>query len=238
MTNSNTNTAKKKINKSDILSTLRRQIITMELRPGAALDEAELCAKLEISRTPLREILILLSSEGYIQIRENRGTFVASMDYHTIRRLFQTAPMIYSAISRLAAENATSQQVDELAKHQSRFSKAMESQSIESMIYYNDCFHHYIGIIADNAFLMPSLKRLLIDHARIGNTFWNNTRAEQAEEMRQASKDHDQLIAAIADHDVETAVEITKMHWHASKGNINKYIMPDTIVEADDSKMG
>lgn len=231
MTNSNSNTAKKKIDKSYILATLRRQIITMELKPGAALDEVALCAKLEISRTPLREILIQLSSEGYIQIRENRGAFVASMDYHTIRQLFQTAPMIYSAISRLAAENATSQQIDVLAQHQRQFTKAMDSQSIEGMIYHNDCFHLHIGIMANNTFLIPSLKRLLIDHARIGNTFWNDTSAEQAEKMRQASKEHDQLIAAIAVHDAETAVKITIKHWQLSRGNLNEYIMPDSIIE-------
>ena len=56
----------KKIDKNDILDQLRRRIITMDLAPGEPLDETLLCQELNISRTPLREILRLLSGEGYI----------------------------------------------------------------------------------------------------------------------------------------------------------------------------
>lgn len=233
MTDTNAKIAKKKIDKTDILEQLRRQIITMELVPGELLDEVELCARLGISRTPLREIFIHLSGEGYIQIRENRGAFVSSMDYHSMRRFFQSAPMIYSAMSRLAAENATTDQIDLLAQQQRQFVDAQKSQSIQGMVYFNDRFHHQIGIIADNAFLMPSLKRLLIDHARIGNTFWKKSSEDQADRMQQASQDHDQLIAAIAAHDAEAAVEITVNHWHLSKDHIDVFIMPDPIMDTD-----
>ncbi len=236
MTDTILKTTKKKIDKTDILDQIRRQIITMELMPGEPLDEVEICTKMGISRTPLREILIHLSGEGYIQIRENRGAFVSSMDYHSMRRFFQTAPMIYAAMSRLAAENATPYQIDLLAEQQQHFVKAQHNQSIGGMIYYNDRFHHQIGLIADNAFLMPSLKRLLIDHARIGNTFWNDSDDEQAKRITKASEDHDQLIEAIAAHDAEAAVAITVDHWQLSKDHIDIFIKPDPIMETDGNK--
>ena len=88
-----------KYSKDDVLSTLRRQILTMELEPGQPLDEAWLTRIFGLSRTPLREVLRQLSGEGYTQIHENRGAFVSPMDHKSMRNFFLTAPMIYAAIS-------------------------------------------------------------------------------------------------------------------------------------------
>ena len=223
----------KKIDKNDILDQLRRRIITMDLTPGEPLDETLLCQELNISRTPLREILRLLSGEGYIRIMENRGAFVSPMDYHSMRNFFQTAPMIYAAISRLAAERALPADIDRLADDQNRFRDAMESRSVNGMIYYNDRFHHNIGVIADNEFLQPSLQRLLIDHARIGMTFWNSHDETRLDRIRQACADHDRLIEALAANAADSAVEITIEHWQLSKNHSDEFIQPNPLTDAD-----
>lgn len=215
-----------KIDKSTLLEHLRRQIITMELAPGEPLDEAELCCQLKISRTPLREILRHLSGEGYVRIMENRGAFVAPMDHQSMRTFFQTAPMIYASISRLAAEQATSDDIDVLAGYQRRFKDALEQQSIDGMVYYNDRFHYQIGLIADNAYLQPSLHRLLIDHARIGMTFWQGRTVENEARIRQACADHDRLIEALSQNAADDAVHITGEHWQLSKDHIDEFIQP------------
>ncbi|NQX26174.1 GntR family transcriptional regulator [Microbacteriaceae bacterium VKM Ac-2854] len=62
------------------LDTLRRRIISLELKPGTPLSENELSAELGISRTPVRESLILLREEGLVQIFPQRGSFVSRVD--------------------------------------------------------------------------------------------------------------------------------------------------------------
>lgn len=62
------------------LETLRRRIITLELPPGAALSENELAADLGVSRTPVRESLILLREEGLVQVFPQVGSFVSRVD--------------------------------------------------------------------------------------------------------------------------------------------------------------
>jgi DNA-binding GntR family transcriptional regulator len=59
---------------------LRRQVLTMELPPGAALSENELAATLGVSRTPVRESLILLAEEGLVQVFPQVGSFVSRVD--------------------------------------------------------------------------------------------------------------------------------------------------------------
>jgi GntR family transcriptional regulator, rspAB operon transcriptional repressor len=59
---------------------LRRRIISLDLKPGSPLSENELSAELGISRTPVRESLILLREEGLVQIFPQRGSFVSRVD--------------------------------------------------------------------------------------------------------------------------------------------------------------
>jgi DNA-binding GntR family transcriptional regulator len=63
-----------------IYETLRRKVLTLELPPGAALSENELAASLGVSRTPVRESLILLSDEGLVQVFPQVGSFVSRVD--------------------------------------------------------------------------------------------------------------------------------------------------------------
>jgi DNA-binding GntR family transcriptional regulator len=64
-------------NRRVVYQTLRRKMLTLELPPGAALSENELAAELGVSRTPIREGLILLSEEGLVQVFPQVGSFVS-----------------------------------------------------------------------------------------------------------------------------------------------------------------
>ena len=122
------------------------------------------------SRPPLREVLRQLAGEGYVQLIENRGAQVAPMSHTTLRNFFIAAPMIYGATTRLAAENATQAQIIRLKECQLAFRQAIKSGDAAERALGNERFHSIIGEMADNEFLMPSLRRLLIDHTRIGMT--------------------------------------------------------------------
>ena len=63
-----------------VYEVLRRKILTLELPPGAALSENELAAELGVSRTPIRECLILLSEEGLVQVFPQVGSFVSRVN--------------------------------------------------------------------------------------------------------------------------------------------------------------
>jgi DNA-binding GntR family transcriptional regulator len=73
-------TQKKQTNRRTVYETLRRKVLTLELPPGAALSENELAASLGVSRTPVRESLILLADEGLVQVFPQIGSFVSRVD--------------------------------------------------------------------------------------------------------------------------------------------------------------
>ena len=162
------------------LEDLRQKILTQVLEPGLALDETEISESYGISRPPLREVLRQLAGEGYVLLVENRGAQVAPMSHKTLRNFFVAAPMIYAATARLAAENANAQQIKRLKECQWSFRLALKSGDAAERALSNERFHSIIGEMADNEFLMPSLRRLLIDHTRIGMTFYNSRKVALA----------------------------------------------------------
>ncbi|MEL7430154.1 MAG: GntR family transcriptional regulator, partial [Pseudomonadota bacterium] len=99
------------VKKETCKAELVNRILTLEIEPGALLDETALCEEFGLSRTPLREVFQALSGEGYLMLVRNRGAKVSSMDLESMRSFFQSAPMVYAATGRLAAENASSGQI-------------------------------------------------------------------------------------------------------------------------------
>lgn len=221
-----------KSGKSGLYEDLKRQILTMELRPDQVLDEASLSERYGLSRTPVREIFRRLAGEGYLDIRENRGARVIPMDYSTLRNFFLVAPMVYAAIGRLAVQNFTTAQLNDLKKTQERFRKASLSVDPMAMVLENNRFHEIMGEMAGNPYLEPSLGRLLIDHARIGHTFFRPRDGDMRQRLELAVEHHDQFIEAISRHDEGRVVDLVFEHWELSRTNMQLFITPKGI-EAD-----
>jgi DNA-binding GntR family transcriptional regulator len=217
------------MDKQAIYNDLKKQILTMNLEPGASLDEASLCKRYKISRTPLREILRALAGEGCVDIVNNRGAYVSSMSHKVMRDFFVTAPMIYAAIGRLAALNAKASQIQEIRNIQEKFRKAIDSGVSADMVYWNQCFHALMGEMADNPYLKPSYDRLLIDHARISQTFYRPRDPEMEPRMYSALAQHDEMIAAIDAGDCERIVELIVEHWELSRDLIEYFVKPDPL---------
>ncbi len=215
--------------KQDCLADLRYRILTQDIVPGADLDETALAQFYDLSRTPLREILQRLSGEGFVVLSENRGAKVASMDLGAMRKFFQTAPLIYSSVARLAAEHRTSAQLDELRSVQQRFAAAVAARGAPAMALENHRFHELIGEMAANEYLMPSLRRLLIDHTRLGQMFYRPASPAETVAVRQASQHHDAMIAALERREAGLMVSLTLEHWDLSRDRIERFVRPDPL---------
>ena len=212
--------------KTDLLAHLRHAILTQTLPPGADLDEATLSEEWQLSRTPLRDVLRQLAGEGYVEIRENRGARVSEMGHTTLRDFFLAAPMVYGAILRLAARNATAAQLDALRLAQEDFRATLQAGDIAARALANNRFHEVTGDMAANVYLAPSFQRLLIDHARISMTFFHPRDAQSARDLDAASQQHDAIIAAIETGDEDAAAELATQHWNLSRHNIEQFVMP------------
>lgn len=215
--------------KTVCLEDLRRRILTQELEPGSYLDETRISEAYGISRPPLREVLRELAGDGYVVLHEKRGAQVAPMTHKTLRNFFVAAPMIYAAVTRLAAENATPSQITRLKDTQRLFRAAIQNGDTIERSLMNVRFHAIIGEMADNEYLMPSLRRLLIDHTRIDMTFFDSRQTALAEQRAVAADQHDHFIELIEAGDADAAADLTIAHWELSRAAIESFVTPVSI---------
>lgn len=216
--------------KALLVETLKRRIISMELAPGAVVDETLLSEEFGLSRPPVRELIRQMAAEGYLDLEANRSARVSSMSHQSLRNFFLAAPLIYISTTQLAAINATQVEIDQLKKIQASFREAIDQKNLEGRVYYNNLFHLEIGRIAENPYLLPSLERLLIDHARLGKIFYRHPNTtDMQEDLDTAVIQHDQIIDAIERHNAGEAGEIVRVHMDLSRRRMTEYVVPTGI---------
>ncbi len=216
--------------KAVLAETLRRRILSMELAPGAVVDEIALGNEFGLSRPPVRELLRQIAAEGYIELEANRAPRVAAMNHDSLRSFFLAAPLIYISTTQLAALNASEAEIAGLKAIQQSFRRAIDEKNVENRVIYNDEFHLEIGKMAHNEYLMPSLRRLLIDHARLGRIFYRHpTTDDMQQDLELACDQHDQMIAAIEQRDPVAAAAVVQAHWELSRRRMAEYAAPSGV---------
>ena len=218
-----------KQNKAICADSLRNRILSLDIEAGSDIDEVALSQEYGISRTPLREILHRLAGDGYVRLEENRGAKVASMDLSVMRVFFQTAPLVYCTVARQAAECRTGVQVAALKETQRAFTASAKAGEVGETALLNHQFHEQIGQMAQNPYLMASLKRMLIDHTRLSQTFFDPQSDLDQARIAQAVDQHDAMISAIEAKQASLAIDLTLQHWDLSRNEMEKYVRPDPL---------
>jgi DNA-binding GntR family transcriptional regulator len=216
--------------KAVLAEALRRRIMSMELAPGAVVDELALCEEFGLSRPPVRELLRQIAAEGYIELEANRAPRVAAMSHESLHSFYVAAPLIYVATTQLAATYASAEEIEVLKAIQAQFRQAIEERDVENRVLYNDAFHLEIGKMAHNDYLMPSLRRLLIDHTRLGKIFYRHpTTDDMQRDLEIACEQHEQMIQAIERRDPQAAGQLVRDHFELSRRRMAEYAAPQGL---------
>lgn len=98
----------------EVAERLRQQIFARMLEPGSWIDEQKLCAEFGISRTPLREALKVLATEGLVTMKVRRGAYVTEMSERDVREAYQLLALLESDAAAQVAVHATDNELQEL----------------------------------------------------------------------------------------------------------------------------
>lgn len=140
---------------------LRRAILSLAVQPGENLEERELVERFGISRTPVREALIRLASDGLVVLLPNRGARVSAVDLSDFPRYVEAYDLIQRAATRLAAVRREHEDLDKIKAAQIRFEQAIVKQEPLEMTEYNRDYHAAIGDAAHNHYVATQYKHLL-----------------------------------------------------------------------------
>jgi DNA-binding GntR family transcriptional regulator len=181
---------------------IRGLIVSLELAPGAVIDERELIERLEIGRTPVREALRRLSHEGLVEVYPRRGMFVTGVDVRELARLSEVREVLEPEAARLAAERATDSDREEL----SALLAELEAGGSELMDL-DERIHRAVYRAAHNDLLEATLEQYYVLALRI----WSIA-LDRAHELEEAVEAHQTLLEAIQAGDGDRAADTMRAH--------------------------
>lgn len=139
---------------------LEQDIVVGRLRPGDRLDEASLCKRFGVSRTPIRETLAQLASNELVELRPRRGAFVREISIRELLEMFDVMAELESMCVRLAARRMTHDQRTKLISAHEACQKATSSDDADAYYYCNQVFHQVIYDACGNQFLCRQTEQL------------------------------------------------------------------------------
>jgi DNA-binding GntR family transcriptional regulator len=150
-----------------VYEALRRAIMALELAPGANLEEAQLCRQYKVSRTPVREALIRLASEGLAEITPNQGARVATLDFVDVVDHYEAMDVFQPITCHFAAVRRTPEDLAAIRKRLRRFRDAVASKNPAEMIRCNYDLHWTIAGACHNRCIERGYRQMLADKLRL-----------------------------------------------------------------------
>jgi DNA-binding GntR family transcriptional regulator len=193
-----------------IYEELRKQILTLQLKPGAPLDEVSLAAQFGLSRSPVRDALARLISEGLVTILPNRTTLVTPFEIEEFPKYISALDLIQRAVTRLAALHRTEADLVRIRKADDNYMQALDSGDFQAMSETNKALHMAIAHAASNPYFVGYYERLLGEGQRLMHLHFNFTMTSPA--ATKMGRDHGDLIDAIARKDGDTAERLAHEH--------------------------
>lgn len=180
------------------------------LRPGTRMREVELAKSLGISRTPVREALGRLMSEGLAVNDPVRGMIIAELDYANVNELYAMREVLEGTAARFAAQHASEAEITILLELIER-ERQLDGASAADMVNHNRVFHDTLYRAAHNRYLVKTLSTLRETMALLGRT----TLANQGRSA-QAVEEHLAIVTAIRDRAPEAAEAAARHHIRAA----------------------
>jgi DNA-binding GntR family transcriptional regulator len=140
---------------------IRQAIIDGRVLPGQRLKEEELAQQLGISRTPIREALLVLQTEGLLEATPNRGATVRSFDPADLEEMYDLRAMLEGHAARRAATRVTDEQLEELRASCDRFARLLEGDDIPALVAENGFFHDTILAAAGSERLSGMVRQVV-----------------------------------------------------------------------------
>jgi len=185
---------------------IREMIVSLELRPGAVIDERALMERLGIGRTPTREALRRLAQERLVEVYPRRGMFVTSVEIRDLASLTEVRSLLESHVARLAAQRATDEDRSALESVLDELESRADLDTSELMAL-DERIHRQVYSSAHNPFLESTLEEYYVLALRIWYLALDRTR-----ELEQAVLGHRELLEAIRDGDADGAEATMRRH--------------------------
>jgi DNA-binding GntR family transcriptional regulator len=190
---------------------IRDLIVRRVLLPGEKIRQVELANRVGVSRSPLREALRTLESEGIVSYEVNRGYVVSRLDRHDMEQIYRMRSLLEEELLRTIVRPDASA-LGVIARHNDEMVAAMDAANVSAMLEANRNFHFAIFELSPLHLFRREVHRLwqLSEGYRATYLWLRETRARIASE-------HAAMVHVLREFDPDRLVELSAQHRHASE---------------------
>lgn len=195
----------------EVAERLRQRIFAHELTPGTWIDEQKLAEQYGISRTPLREALKVLASEGLVELRPRRGCYVTEISRQDLDDIFPLMAMLEGRCAAEAANRAKPADIAALKAIHEQLESAARDGRIDAFFESNQEFHKKIQELSGNRWLLSVIQdlRKVLKLSRMHSLSLEGR-------LQQSLDEHRVILAALIAGDAARAEKL--MHDHLLSG--------------------
>jgi len=192
---------------------IRQGIVEGRYRPGERMVETRLADDLQLSRTPIREAIRMLQSEGLVHSLPNRGATVRALTAGDIGDLYEVRGRLEALSGELAARRATADDIERLGEADAAFAAAVRGmdlndiEAIRTVFRLNNAFHAVMLEAAHNGRLTQALTRT-VDHPLVFQAF----RHYNLPAMRRSAQFHHLIVEAVRGREPGRAANLVLEH--------------------------
>ena len=190
----------------EVAELLRQRIFSRELAPGSWIDELKLAEEYGISRTPLREALKVLATEGLVTMKVRRGAYVTEVSERDLADVYHLLALLESDAAGVVATQATPSQLKELQGLHEELEKAAGNR--ERFFEINEAFHMRLLEIANNRWrdqMVADLRKVMKLNRH--NSLLKSGRIEES------LAEHRAIMQALAARDAEATAQRMREHF-------------------------
>jgi DNA-binding GntR family transcriptional regulator len=186
---------------------IKEKIITLQLKPGAPIDEDALCAETGLTPTAVREALKWLAHDHLVDITPRHGIRVAEANPAELRELFEMRLPLETLCARMAAERATADDIVVMDALVREYERVKGAGNVDTLLDLDHRFHSALADAAHNRYMRETLERFF----GLSERLWYLA-SPQIDWVLRALDRHAELVQAIKARDAERAAGL--MHQH------------------------
>ena len=207
---------------------IRQAVVDGRVAPGQRLKEEELAQQLGISRTPIREALLVLQTEGLLEATPNRGATVRAYDAAELEEMYDLRAVLEGHAARRAATRVTTEQLDELRASCDRFSRLLGGDDLPALVTENNLFHQVILGAARSERLAGMVRQVIALPLVYKSYVWYSPAQASA-----SLHTHLQLVTALEQGDGERAELVMREHVFEARDVLVGHVNAQARLEAE-----
>lgn len=213
---------------------IQEQITNLELKPGTRIDEKSLVSTLGLSRTPIRQAMQRLASEGFLEILPNRGARVTPLNLEEARSFFEAFETLQTITNHLAARRRDDKALAEIQAAHERYDRAAKDLDISEMIEANRAFHQAIARAGKNSQFERLITDLLIKAIRFEGIWHIQQDPGYFKKIIERSRrEHDAILAAIQAQNTSMAEKLAHSHVASFREPLLDYLNQSAATDFD-----